>query len=278
MDEFISVDEALEVLFDKADMSYSNKIKRLFQHYNRGKIDFYTELFGRHSRYGVRENQQKSPESIEKLEGFFKLNREECDEYFHELLLLHLGVEFKDNDVEASSNVIDPYDHHQFYESFSIGLVEDMEGQVWKLKDQEPAEYKGIEVHHTYPIHPQVDDLLIKADQVAVLAQASKPQQLSVSESGERLGSKLNHALKRIEVLEVALWILANNRGECVKKSTGKVVGERLKGAIVNHAGQFWTKLDGDGDTKLPVVERTILDYVNKALSDDPKKKIKDYQ
>ena len=199
-------------------------------------------------------------------------------EYFHELLLLHLGVEFKDNDVEASSNVIDPYDHHQFYESFSIGLVEDMEGQVWKLKDQEPAEYKGIEVHHTYPIHPQVDDLLIKADQVAVLAQASKPQQLSVSESGERLGSKLNHALKRIEVLEVALWILANNRGECVKKSTGKVVGERLKGAIVNHAGQFWTKLDGDGDTKLPVVERTILDYVNKALSDDPKKKIKDYQ
>ena len=54
-------------------------------------------------------------------------------------------------------------------------------------------------------------------------------------------------------------------------------MGERLKGAIVNHAGQFWTKLDEYGDTKLPVVERTILNYVNKALSDEPQKKIKDY-
>ena len=278
MDEFISVDEALEVLFDKADMDDKKKLKRLFQYYSRGKIDFYTELFGRHSRYGVRKNQQESLEGIEKLEGFFKLNRQHCDEYFHELLPLHLGVEFKDNDVEAGNNVIDPYDHHQFYESFSIGLVEDIEGQVWKLKDQEPAEYKGIEVHHTHPIHPQVDDLLIKADQVAILAQASKPQSFSTSEDGKRLGRSLNNALKKIEVLEVALWILANNRGECAKEATGEVVGERLKGAIVNHAGQFWTKLNREKDTKLPVAERTILDYVNKALSDDPKKKIKDYQ
>jgi len=209
MDEFISVDEALEVLFDKADMSYSNKIKRLFQHYNRGKIDFYTELFGRHSRYGVRENQQESSESIEKLEGFFKLNREECDEYFRELLLLHLGVEFKENDVEASSNVIDPYDHHQFYESFSIGLVEDMEGQVWKLKNQEPAEYKGIEVHHTHPIHPQVDDLLMKSEQVAILVKAIKPKK----EPHNRFDIINKSNREKMEILGAALAVLSEFRG-----------------------------------------------------------------
>ncbi|MGO2371829.1 hypothetical protein NDQ71_06635 [Pseudoalteromonas sp. KG3] len=272
MDEFISVDEALEMLFDKADMDDKQKLKRLFQHYNRGKIDFYTELFGRHSRYGVRENQQKSPESIEKLEGFFKLNREECDEYFHELLLLHLGVEFKDNDVEAGSNVIDPYEHHQFYESFSVGLVEDMEGQTWRLKFQEPAEYKGIEVHHAHPIYPQIDDLLIKADQVAVLAQASKPQKLSKVEDGKRLGGRLNNALKRIEVLEAALWVLANKREDCINKNTGKVVADSLANEVVDHSYKFFEGSDGNGKPKKARARSTIYDYICDALNPEKKK------
>lgn len=272
MDEFICVDEALEMLFDKADMDDKQKLKRLFQYYSMGKIDFYTELFGRHSRYGVRENQKEITESIEKLEGFFKLNRQHCDEYFLELLLLHLGVEFKHNDVIADSNVIDPYDYHLFYESFSVGLVEDIEGQVWKLKDQEPAEYKGIEVHHTHPIHPQVDDLLIKAEQVAVLAQASKPQQLSGSESGERLGSKLNNALKRIEALEAALWVLANKREDCINKNTGKVVADTLTETLMDHSFKFFEGLDENGKSKKPRARSTIYDYICDALNPDKKK------
>lgn len=272
MDEFISVDEALEVLFDKADMDDKQKLKRLFQYYKRGKIDFYIELFGRHSRYGVPASQQESPESIEKLEGFFKLNRQYCDEYFSELLLLHLGVELKDNDVEAGSNVIEPCDHHFFYESFSIGLVEDIEGQVWKLKDQEPTVYNGIEVRHIHPIHPQVDDLLIKAEQVAVLAQASKPQQPIGPESGERLGSKLNNALRRIEALEAALWILANKREDCINKNTGKVVAGSLTDELMDHSFKFLEGLDENGKFKKPRSRSTIYGYICDALNPEKKK------
>lgn len=260
MDEFISIDEALEVLFDKAALDDKQKLKRLFQYYSRGKIDFYTELFGRHSRYGVRKNQQESLEGIEKLEGFFKLNRQHCGEYFHELLPLHLGVEFKDNDVEAGNNVIDPYDHHQFYESFSIGLVEDIEGQVWKLKDQEPAEYKGIEVHHTHPIHPQVDDLLIKADQVAILRGAIKPKK----EPHNRFDIIDKSNRERMEILGAALAVLSEFRGECVTKTTGKVAGAKVAKLVDIKAQLFWPETLEPPQDK-GSIEKIINEWLNKA-------------
>lgn len=273
MDEFISVDEALEMLFNEADMDDKQKLKRLFLYYSRGKIDFHTELFGsRHTRYGVRENQKESPESIEKLRGVFKLNREYCDEYFLELLLLHSGVEFKDNDVIENVNAINPYEFKEFYDNFSIELVEDMEGQVWQLKHQKPKENNGIEVYHTNSIAPQVDDLLIKTEQVTVLAQASKPHSPSTSEDGKRLGRSLNNALIRIEALEAALYILANKREVCINKNTGKVVAGSLTDELMDHSFKFLEGLDENGKSKKPRTRSSIYGYICDALNSDKKK------
>lgn len=259
MDEFISIDEALERLFDKAVLDDRQKLKRLFQYYSRGKIDFYTELFGRHSRYGVRENQQKGSESIEELNGFFKLSREYCDEYFHELLLLQLGVEFKDSGVVADSNAIDPYDYHLFYKSFSIELVEDAEGQVWKLKHQEPDEYKGALVHRTNPIYPQVDDLLIKAEQIAELTQSIKPQKTPHKRAD--ITEKSNKT--KMEVLGAALSVLAQFRPQCVS-GEGNVIGAKVAKVIEDKAGLFWPETNQAPEAP-EGLRKTINEWLNKS-------------
>jgi len=268
MDEFISVDEALEVLFDKADMDDKKKLKRLFQYYSRGKIDFYVELLGGNDIYAkpvikykpknlmdavfseiivdaIAESKGSKVPEVRLLEGYFKLDRNFCGDYLKALL---------DNHERPSTS---------FHYDCSVVDLMDEDFRVWRVTN-----FADISCVH---FSPKLDDLLIKAEQVAVLAQASKPQQLSGSESGERLGSKLNNALKRIEALEAALWVLANKREDCINKNTGKVVADTLTDTLMDHSFKFFEGLDENGKSKKPRTRSTVYGYICDALNPDKK-------
>ena len=232
MEEFISVDEALEVLFDKSDMDENQKLKRLFNYYQRGKVDFYVELFGRHSRYGVPHEQQESLLQPEKLEGCFKLNREYWDEYFHSFLLVKSGVVFKDSDDVASECVIDPYDFHIFYESYDINVVEGAFGEVWCLRRPELNENN---IYYTHPIYPTDDDILIERDQILNLKEAINPHRKPHKRPD--ITEKSNK--DNMEVLGAALSVLAQFREQCESKG-GVIQGAKIAKVIEEKAGLFW--------------------------------------
>lgn len=265
MDEFISVDEALEMLFDKAVLDDRQKLKRLFQYYSRGKIDFYIELFGQHTRYGVlyklKANCETDSEQIEKLDGLFKLNRDRCDQYFRGLLFLCLGGESKEFEVVTHFDSRgEPYSSYDIYDGGSkVDVVEDLTGRLWQLKHKESSYYNGISVHHIYGIQPEVDDLLIKAEQIAELTQSIKPQKTPHKRAD--ITEKSNKT--KMEVLGAALSVLAQFRPQCVS-GEGAVLGAKVAKVIEDKAGLFWPETN-QAPQEPEVLRKTINEWLKKS-------------
>lgn len=257
MDEFISVDEALEVLFDKADMSYSNKIKRLFQHYNRGKIDFYVELLSGNDIYAkpiikykpknlmdavfsevivdaIAESKGSKVPEIMLLEGYFKLDRNFCGDYLKALL---------DNHERPSTS---------FHYDCSVVDLMDEDFRVWRVTN-----FADISCVH---FSPKLDDLLIKAEQVAILRGAIKPKK----EPHNRFDIIDKSNRERMEILGAALAVLSEFRGECVTKTTGKVAGAKVAKLVDIKAQLFWPETLEPPQDK-GSIEKIINEWLNKA-------------
>lgn len=260
MDEFIGIDEASEMLFDKADINDSSKIKRLFQYYSRGKIDFHIELFGRSAPHGLRFYNKPKGELIladEKLpcmpqilNGVVMLPREYSGEYMRRLLSIYLY----DCEYTLDESVFMLRD-----QGVQIDVVEDITGMVWWLKEEEPRETLNGVIFNDSGIYPQVDDLLIKAEQIVELTQSIKPQKTPHKRAD--ITEKSNKT--KMEVLGAALSVLAQFRPQCESRQ-GIVQGAKVAKVIEDKAGLFWPETN-QAPQEPEVLRKTINEWLNKS-------------
>ncbi len=250
MDEFISVDEALEMLFDKAGMDEKQKIKRLFQYYSRGKIDFYVELYGKNTRFGLILNQKENIDSPFKLEGMFRMPREYCHDYFDHLVYLEMGGEDKDYDIVTDFDSRgQSYERVAIYQHIdSIEIIESSDGEVYR-----------INIGGQFSFNPSFDEILIKAEQIAELTQSIKPQKKPHKRAD--ITEKSNKT--RMEVLGAALSVLAQFRPQCVS-GEGVVQGAKVAKVIEDKAGLFWPETN-QAPQEPEVLRKTINEWLNKS-------------
>lgn len=256
MDEFIGVDEALEMLFDKADMNDSSKIKRLFQYYSRGKIDFYVELLGGNDIYAkpiikykpknlmdavfseiivdaIAESKGSKVPEIRLLEGYFKLDRNFCGDYLKALL---------DNHERPSTS---------FHYDCSVVDLMDEDFRVWRVTN-----FADISCVH---FSPKLDDLLIKAEQITELTRSITPQKKPHRRTD--ITEKSNKT--KMEVLGAALSVLAQFRPQCVS-GKGVVQGAKVAKVIEDKAGLFWPETN-QAPQEPEVLRKTINEWLNKS-------------
>jgi len=250
MDEFISVDEALEILFDKTDMDDKQKLKRLFQYYSRGKIDFYVELYGKNTRFGLTINQEENIDSPFKLEGMFRMPREYCHDYFDHLVYLEMGGEDKDYDVvtnfDSSGQSYQSVVHYQ--PIAPIKIIESSDGEVYR-----------INIGEQFSFNPSFDEILIQTKQIAELTQSITPQKKPHKRPD--ISEKSNKT--KMEVLGAALSVLAQFRPQCVS-GEGVVQGAKVAKVIEDKAGLFWPETN-QVPQEPEVLRKTINEWLNKS-------------
>lgn len=257
MDEFISVDEALEMLFDKTNMDDAQKLKRLFQYYRRGKVHFYVELLDSNGIYGkpirtykpknlmdavftdifveaVDESIGSKMPEVKLLEGYFGLDRNFCGDYLKALLDNHYR----------------PYT--SFHECNSVVDFLDEDFQVWRMTN-----FADISCDH---FSPELDDLLVSSKQITELTQSITPQKKPHNRFD--IIDKSNR--ERMEILGAALAVLSEFRGECVTKTTGKVAGAKVAKLVDDKAQLFWPEtLEPPQDKRS--IEKIINEWLSKA-------------
>jgi len=256
MDEFISIDEALEILFDKAAMDDKQKLKRLFQYYSREKVHFYVELLVSNDIYArpIREykpkdlmdavfaevligavnesNGYKVPE-VKLLEGHFKLDRNLCGGYLKAL---------QGNYEQPRTN---------FHETDSVVDLLGKDGRVWRIID-----FANISCVH---FSPDLDDILIRSEQISGLTQAIKPQKKPHKRTD--ISEKSNKT--KMEVLGAALSVLAQFRPQCVS-GEGVVQGAKVAKVMEEKAGLFWPETN-QAPQEPEVLRKTINEWLSKS-------------
>ena len=256
MDEFISVDEALEILFDKSAMDDKQKLKRLFQYYSRDKVDFYVELLGSNDIYArpirkykpkdlmdavfaevivgiIAETSEYKVPEVKLLEGHFKFDRNLCDGYLKTLLANH---------ERPRTN---------FHETDSVVDLLGKDGRVWRITN-----FANISCVH---FSPNLNDLLIRSEQVAELTQSIKPQKTPHKRAD--ITEKSNKT--KMEVLGAALSVLAQFRPQCVS-GEGVVKGAKVAKVVEEKAGLFWPETN-QAPQEPEVLRKTINEWLNKS-------------